>query len=190
MSETSRHRRWSALLASLCETDYQIAIAVTGGGTGSLTLCFARPGASRNFVDAAIPYSRASAVAYLGEPLGGPSASVEVAGQIARQACQRADRLSDRSVVNPVGIGLVAALPTEPPAPAEHRIHAAMFAADKLTTWSVRLPDQGMSRSTAELAADELVFRAIADLIGFESNEAFFRAAGLSVETDANDGRT
>ena len=68
------------------------------------------------FVEAVIPYSHAALTDYLGCPPSDSSASGPVAKQLASVALERAGRLRDEHAdsIQPVGIALVAALPTTP----------------------------------------------------------------------------
>lgn len=92
----------------------QIAIVVTGGGTGVIGDCFGRSGASTNFVHAAVPYSRGS----LAELIGGAPrqcVSAVVAAEMAKAAYRLADRWSDRPATPRLGIAMTACLPTQTP---------------------------------------------------------------------------
>jgi nicotinamide mononucleotide (NMN) deamidase PncC len=159
--DSSRDR----LFEKLARQPIQIAMVCTGGGSGAIASCFRRAGASRNFVDAAIPYSRAASEAYLGVGPADSRASLEFAQQLAAAALARAVRFGENDSSAPVGIALVAALPTEPPSDVEERIHVALHRAGDQQCWSENL-DKGMhSRESAEAIADQMVFQAIAYLV-------------------------
>lgn len=174
---------WQSLLESLADSDHRISLVVTGGGSGAIGHCFRRAGASRNFVDAAIPYSRAAVAEYLGCPPDDSSASSAVARQLASAALQRAIRLDDApaSAVHAAGIALVAALPTTPPRRGQDRIHVVLQTAQQGVLWSLELAKGAHTREEAETIADEMVFRAISELIGHAGNDSFLQDAGLDV---------
>ena len=163
MSETNPS--WDKLFESLVVTPFQVALVVTGGGTGAVERCFRRPGASGNFVEAVIPYSRAASQEYLGQPPAGPYASEEFARQLAELAFHRASRLSDREQSVPVGISLAAALPTNRADTTEQRIHVALHTVNQQRCWSESWSKGSHTRVSAEALADQMVYRAINALI-------------------------
>ena len=65
-------------------------MVLTGGGSGVISRCLRRPGASLNFVEAVMPYSRQATQQYLGvEPSEG-YASAQTAKALAQTAQRRA----------------------------------------------------------------------------------------------------
>ena len=157
----SDRSNWEHLFARLTETPLQIALVCTGGGAGAVSRCFRRSGASRNFVDAAIPYSMRASAAYLGDAPAESRASAEFASQLASRAYSRATRLSDCDQGVPIGLALVAALPTVPVNQTEERIHVALHRQQDQQCWSERLRKGEHSRESAESIADEMLFGAI-----------------------------
>lgn len=156
---------FSELMRQLCQTRWQIAMVVTGGGTGAIAKCLRRSGASINFIEAFVPYSHASVIDYLGEPLRAGHADLSTAMQLASVAMRRAGELGSGKAGDAVGIALVAALPTEPPRDHVDRIHVAIETANDAKTWSRELTDRAYIREEAEAIADALVFAAIAFLM-------------------------
>ncbi len=152
-------------MEALGRTKIQIAIVCTGGGSGAIARCFRRAGASRHFVDAAIPYSRAAAFEYLGTKPAGPAASSTFASQLASVALQRAVRFSDRDQVDAVGLALVAALPTEPIRDDQQQIHVAVHSKQDHRCWSRTWKQGEHTRASAESVADEMIYRALAELV-------------------------
>jgi hypothetical protein len=183
--------RWNRLLDDLRRSPMGVALVAAGGGSGAIGRCFRRPGASETFVEAAIPYSRASMRDYLGEAVAGPSASAETACQLAARACRRAGRLDDHLPTGgepprgdrlAVGISLVAALPTLGPGPGRYSIHAAVQTPTAASRWSLSLEGGRWTRSEAETVADELIFRALASLVAGHDNDSFFQRAALEFD--------
>lgn len=175
----------------------RISLVVTGGGSGALKHCFRRAGASRVFIEAVIPYSHAALTDYLGRPPSDSSASGPVAKQLARVALERSRRLQDEHVdsFQPVGVALVAALPTTPRRRGRDRIHVALLTQDSFppqellrpqergVLWSLELTKDAYSREQAESIADEMIRCALTKLVKSEPDDSFFRAAGLSLKT-------
>lgn len=171
-SVNETERAWQNVLERLRGTERSIAIVVTGGGAGVLGHCFRREGASQNFMDAAIPYSRAALKHYLGEPPCDASVSPAVAKQLARAAWNRARQLQDKKVEPDsesddaaVGIAMTAALPTTPPRGEDHRIHVALHTSTRGVCWSVVLSGDQWTRPAAESITDAIVLTALADLV-------------------------
>lgn len=156
---------WEPLLEQLRGRPIQIAMVCTGGGAGAISRCFRRSGASTNFVEAIIPYSRAASAEYLGKPAPPSRASRQFAEQLAEVARTRAARLSDRAPELAVGLALVAALPTSDDRGVEQRIHVAINRTTHRQTWSEHWPAGEHNRQSAEDLADAMVFRAIASLL-------------------------
>lgn len=196
MEETNRVKD---LFDRLSQTQAQIALVVSGGGSGAVAACFRRSGASKNFVEAAIPYSRKAMFDYLGcQPIG-PSASRETAQQLARSAHRRAlassipnTIVNDYEVQNTVrqstgsasnekqdladravGLALVAALPTVPPRDHVHQAHVAIHCQVLSRAWSQTLDLANLTardpdlRSQAESIADQMIYRALGEIIDF-----------------------
>ncbi len=143
------------------QTRWKIALVVTGGGSGAIAKCFRRSGASRNFVEAVIPYSHAALADYLNGPPVAGHADLSTATQIASVAFDRAVKVGGGDPKDAVGIALVAALPTDPPRDHIHRIHVALHADSLRQTWSCELTDRTYTRQQAEDIADAMVLAAI-----------------------------
>ncbi len=154
---------WARLFDKLAEQPIQIALVCTGGGSGAIARCFRRSGASKNFVEGAIPYSRAASDEYLGREFHGSRASKEFADQLAEAAYERAARLSDIRSPVATGIALVAALPTLAATDIKHQIHVALHHHDGQRCWSHEFEKSSDSRESGEEVADEMVFQAIQD---------------------------
>ena len=178
VSTPESHRR--RILESLRGSNSRIALVVTGGGSGALSQCFRRSGASDNFIEAAIPYSRAALTEYLGCQPSGSSASAATAKQLASVALRRAARLGDGEgdARVPTGIALAAALPTTPKRRGSDRIHVAMRVQNRGVLLSVELAKETHDRESAERVADELVFCVLAELCGQPMEVALQRQLG------------
>ncbi len=176
------------MLRALGVSRRRIALVLTGGGAGTIGRCFRREGASRSFVEAVIPYSRAAVAEYLGRDPAAASASDSVARQLAAVAFARANRLGDDLMASDAadstetaGVALVAALPTTPPRRGDDRIHVVLHTSSGGVLWSLELPKHAHTRESAETIADEMVYAALAELIGSEPNQRFFDDAGVDL---------
>lgn len=184
MMNWTAEAQWRELFDQLHASPLAIALVAAGGGSGAISRCFQREGASRTFVEAVIPYSRASMAEYAGTPLAGGSASEQAAAQLAAVARGRAERLCDVDAGNhrAVGIALVAALPTLPPRRGADRIHVALNSTDVTRRWSLNLVKDSCTRPVAEMISDEMIFMALARCTKQIDADRFFRDAGLTLE--------
>ena len=176
--------RRQAILAQIAGTSWQISLVATGGGSGMLRHCFARSGASKNFVEGIIPYARNSLVEYLGDSPDFAFASAEAAGQLAAIAFDRAQRLTDIEG-EPAGISLAAALPTIPERQGSESIHTSLHTKNKTVIWSVELPKSRYSRAFAEAICEEMMLLALSNLVANDDAEIdverFLKESGLKV---------
>ena len=158
----------SDILSTLAKTPWKVAIVLTGGGTGVIGRCFARSGASTNFIEGLVPYSREAVIDYLGKRLSGSSASVEASEQLAQKAYERAQRLSPSDGCDSnsayAGLALVAALPTTPPRRGSDRIHVSLITASAGKTWTIELPRGEHTRKSSEEVAEQLALIGLASL--------------------------
>ncbi|TWT54746.1 hypothetical protein Pla22_23980 [Rubripirellula amarantea] len=157
---------WKSLTKRLSQTDWQIALVVSGGGIGAIERCMKRAGASVNFVEAVVPYSRASMRDYLGAPMVGKSASKETSIQLAQVAFERAVSFSDIDQGRAVGIALVAAMPTFPARNQTNQIHVAMITMNGCQSRSRELDGQLIDRDDAEEIAEAMVAEMVENLTG------------------------
>ncbi|MGI9469736.1 MAG: CinA family protein [Rubripirellula sp.] len=187
---------WACTLEDLCLSKLQIAMVVTGGGTGAISRCLRRPGASLNFVEAVVPYSRMATQDYLGvEPTEG-YASQQTAIALAQNAHRRAAALSN-TPRHACGIALTATLPTNP-ADSDARltqnccVHVASQCEGIFRGWSLCFVAQPSEREVSESIAEQMFLIALHASLhqhGFpiESDPVqALNAAGLTVTlTDA-----
>lgn len=157
---------WDRVLQNLTQSgSFQISLVATGGGSGALARCFRRAGASRAFVEAAIPYSRPAVAAYLASTPMGSDASIERVEQLAHKAQSRAESFAQLEPPHEtVGIALVAALPTSIPRRGQDRIHVALRSPSRKILWSRELMKGAYDRESAETIADAMLFLALFEL--------------------------
>ena len=160
---------WACILENLCISKIQIAMVITGGGTGAISHCLRRSGASLNFVEAVVPYSRLATQEYLGmEPIEG-YASHQTAKALAKAAHRRAVSLSD-TPHQAFGIALTATLPTEA-ANSDTKlaqnccIHVASQSTDIGRGWSLCFKGQASQRDVSESIAEQLFLNALQDAL-------------------------
>lgn len=186
--------RWTESLGRLSGSDIRVAIVVTGGGSGAISRCFRREGASRSFVEAVIPYSHAALLDYMGRALEDSSTSPATARTLATIARKRArvftdpgDESDERDSGSWAGIALVAALPTSRLRRGEDRIHVALRSDNESTVWTVHLAKEAHTRDSAETVADEMMLRALSELVGAEANDGFFERAGVQLQCERDE---
>ena len=157
---------WDRVLNNLTQSNsFQISLVATGGASGALARCFRRAGASRAFVEAAIPYSRPALAAYLASAPMGSDASSERAEQLAHTAQSRAQSFAQlEPPYETVGIALVAALPTNIPRRGQDRIHVALRSPSRKILWSRELMKGAFDRESSETIADAMLFLALFEL--------------------------
>jgi nicotinamide mononucleotide (NMN) deamidase PncC len=158
---------WESLLEQLSNTKIQIAMVVTGGGTGAISHCLRRPGASLNFVEAVIPYSRMATQLYLGlEPTEG-YASEHTANALAQVAHSRATSLSQKGHRS-FGIALTATLPTKPHGTEANSaqnccVHVVSHNTQIRRGWSLSFTGEQSDRDVAESIAEQMFLIALQD---------------------------
>ena len=171
--------RWDRLLEQLSISEMQIALVVTGGGIGTISHCLRRPGASLNFVEAVVPYSRLATQRYLGfEPTEG-YASQHTATALAQVAHSRATSLSEKDR-RFFGIALTATLPTKPDGAEANSVqnccvHVASHNAQSRRGWSLQFTGEQSDRDIAESIAEQMFLIALHDSL-YQS--------GITVDTD------
>jgi nicotinamide mononucleotide (NMN) deamidase PncC len=150
-------------LQTMTQRPWQIALVISGGGSGAIGSCLARPGASRCFVEAVMPYSRRAMNDYLGQRPTCPSASVQMARLMAERALVRAAELSDVPDATPVGVAMTCALPTIPPRDHVNQIHVAIASHDIAKDWSRALGPEVETRERAETIANEMLLQTLTE---------------------------
>jgi len=154
---------WQQAFDSLDAVNASVSLVMTGGGTGAVTRCFARPGASKHFIEAVVPYSRRAVTDYLGTKIATRSVSRETVVKLANKAMERARELADEPTHNPVGIALTAALPTQPPRDHQEEIYVALESERRSTMLWVSLSGGHFDRDMAEKIAEAMIWHAIVD---------------------------
>jgi hypothetical protein len=155
-------------LQMMTQRPWQIALVISGGGSGAIGSCLAKPGASRHFVEAVVPYSRRAMNNYLGQQPTCASASIEMARLMAERALVRAAELSDFPDAIPVGVAMTCALPTIPPRDHVNQIHVAIASLDIAKDWSRLLgPEvagpEVATRERAEAIAEEMLLQTLTE---------------------------
>ena len=167
--------QWERTLKNIATTRLQIAMVITGGGTGAVSRCFRRSGASINFLEAVVPYSRLSTHQYLGrEPTEGYAAP-KTAQALAEVAYCRANSQGDRPE-QAMGISLTASLPThttiadaaDVKSAVAHNassqnacIHVASHGVRDQRIWSLRFPIDTYNREASEAIAEQMFLIAL-----------------------------
>jgi hypothetical protein len=146
---------WQQLISALHASGRKVALAITGGGSGSVGELLRVPGGSRLLIEAQVPYDALALATFLGfAPEQACSADTAIA--MARNARARAARLVPASA-DLIGLGATAALVSDRPRRGEHRFHIA-FADSARIAHCTGVMAKGRRDRAAE---EDLVSRAI-----------------------------
>ncbi|MGB1706702.1 MAG: hypothetical protein ACPHF4_02635 [Rubripirellula sp.] len=170
---------WVSILEKLCGSRIQISMVLTGGGTGAISHCLRRSGASLNFLEAVVPYSRTATQEYLGFKPREGYASPRTAKALAQTAHRRAASLSEKPHLV-FGIALTAALPTnasnpEPSSSQDCQIHVASKSPHTCRGWSLYFAGHPSEREVSEAIADQMFLIAIQNAL---------QQSGLAIDSD------
>lgn len=153
------------LIQSIHNSDQQFVLAITGGGSGSITELLTTPGGSRSILEAVVPYSSNSLSDWIGATPD-QHCSEKTARQMAMAAFERARKLTEPSDANKlVGIGCTASLVSDRSKKGAHRIHVAYQTAEKTVSESVELQKGYRDRLGEEAVTSAMILKAMADAI-------------------------
>jgi nicotinamide mononucleotide (NMN) deamidase PncC len=146
---------WHQLISALHGSGRKAALAITGGGSGSIGELLRVPGGSRLLIEAQVPYDERALATFLGfAPEQACSSDTAIA--MARSVRARAARLVPAGT-DVVGLGATAALVSDRPRKGEHRFHIAFADAARTAHCTGVLAKGRRDRGTEE----DLVSRAI-----------------------------
>ncbi len=156
-------------------------LAVTGGGSRAIGALLGVPGASRTVLEAVVPYSERSLIAYLG--LAPHNACSErTARQMAMAAWKRARILDPERLV--VGVACTAGLATDRVKLGPRRFWIAAHSAERTVVYGLELGPVQRSRSEEEDLAAERIIAVLAEMLGVRpfpyANRAIDDATGDS----------
>jgi hypothetical protein len=155
------------LVQQIHDTATRIVLAITGGGSRAVSDLLEVPGASRTLLEAQIPYSAQSIIAFLG------ARPDEYCSQRTARALAMAAFLRAREFHQPddqlAGLSCTAGLATDRPRRGPHRAHLALQTASLTATWSLELLKDRRSRSEEERLVGRLLLNAIAEACGLTS---------------------
>jgi hypothetical protein len=152
-------------------------IAVTGGGSGAISVLLQTPGASRTILEAVVPYSFAALVDWIGAKPE-QACSAATARAMAMAAFMRARELApDAAQETWLGVGATASLATDRPKRGERRGHLAYHRYD--VTWESHysLDELPASRAGDEEVAAEQTLAAVAKGCGLACATAELKPA-------------
>jgi nicotinamide mononucleotide (NMN) deamidase PncC len=147
------------LVAKIHSGDYQLALAVTGGGASAVARLLSVPGGSRTLLEAVVPYAGEALSRWLG---GVPDqfCSARTARAMAMQAFCKVRDIADPT--RPLlGVGCTASLVSAQPKKGPHRIHVATQSLSQTCEFTRTLAKGERSRADEEHLAGELVLLAI-----------------------------
>jgi hypothetical protein len=147
-----------------------MVIALTGGGSGTLSALLQTPGASRSVLEAVVPYSLASLVEWIG---GQPdqACSAPTARAMAMASFMRARELApDADVKQLLGVGCTVSLATDRPKRGSRRGHLAFQRYDRTFEARFTLDELPPNRADDEQIAAEHILAGVAK--GCDRSEA------------------
>ena len=171
------HEDW---VSSLNESPWQIALALTGGGSLAISDFLRQPGGSATILEATVPYARRALTDFLGQDREA-ACSVGTARAMAERAYERATRIA-RGKENVAGVGCTASLVTAVPKHGPHRIHVALRTDNELNVRTLVLNKGERTRDQEERIAADLILQSLAALTDREIVVALL--PGESIEID------
>lgn len=146
-------------------------IALAGGGSQALADLLKQPGASSTILEAIVPYSGSAMVNFLGRAPD-QACSALTARQMAMQAWQRARQLSSKQADTLFGLGLTAALTTQPQRKGSDRCYIALQTLTETLELAIdfTLPASAQLRQQQENLCTEQALGLLGHLIGRETS--------------------
>ena len=150
-----------SLIKQIHDSDWQLVVALSGGGSGFLSELLQVPGASRTVLDASVPY--------------GLQALIDLVGSQPKQACSREtaicmamwalDRASTLSFDNTVllGVGITCSIVSDRPKQGDHRCHIAIVSGTVVRLTSIELEKGLRHRSEEEQVVVQAAMLSLAE---------------------------
>jgi len=163
---------WTHLVTDIHATDFQIVLAVTGGGSKAISQLLEVAGASRTVIEATVPYSLPALANYLG---GSPdqACAEPTARAMAMTAWKRAsDQMPDTDPYQLLGVGATASLATDRDKRGAHRVHVAIQSATRTSSYYLPLTKGRRDRKKEQWLAAKLILLAVGDGCEVESSTA------------------
>jgi nicotinamide mononucleotide (NMN) deamidase PncC len=145
------------LIEQIHNAECHFEIAVTGGGSSTVSHLLAIPGASRSLLNAVVPYSESSLRHYLGTSPH-QACSESTARMLATRAFHNARQLCSTRVI---GIGATAALQTDRTRRGDDQIYVAVQSEENTRVYSLQL-DKNKTREQQEAECAQLIIEVIA----------------------------
>lgn len=177
---------WQRLIAAIHDAPVQCVVVVTGGGSSAISDLLIVPGGSRTLLDAAVPYSAAALIHWLGGKQPEQFCSEETALAMAAVALERADRLAaevppDDAGRRLVGISCTAALVSDRPKRGDHRSHIALQTANESIAITLSLSKGARDRPGEERVVGHLILQQLARCGGLHEIPALELLPGESI---------
>jgi hypothetical protein len=162
---------WQSVATKIHASGKQLVIAVTGGGSGAISMLLQTPGASRTILEAIVPYSFAALVDWIGATLE-QACSEATARAMAMAALLRARTLAPTSDPDSlIGVGATASLATDREKRGERRIHLAIQSAFDTWVGSFSLCEVKPNRADDEQAATTFLLWHVAGACGVDAKK-------------------
>ena len=156
------------LVRQIHDSPVRIVLAVSGGGTRSVSALAEVAGASRTLLEAVVPYSSAAMIQWLG---GRPDqfCAPSTTRRMAMAAMFRADALADPDATSMAGVACTAGLASDRPKLGPHRVHVSIQTIDLTVSQSLLLEKGLRDREQEEEIVARLVLNAVAEACGVEN---------------------
>ncbi len=159
-------------IVEIHNSNVQFVLAVSGGGTETISRLLTTPGASRSILEAIVPYSDKAMERFLGMTPE-QACSERNARAMAMAAYLRAIQMSPASNSKTVaGIACTAALATDRPRRGSHQVYIALQTNTLTRSLSLTLKKGLRSREEEECVASNLLLLAICELceVSYDGN--------------------
>ena len=154
------------LIQAIHDHPMRTLLVATGAGAQALADLLAVGGASRTLIEGLIPYSPAACDDFLGRTPEHYTAAA-TARLLAGCAYARARRLEGAAPLL-AGLACTAAIASDRPKRGDHRAHVAIWRAQRLVEWELRLEKGARDRAGEEALASALILNALADACGLD----------------------
>lgn len=156
------------LVRRIHATPTQFVLVVTGGGSAAISALLQVPGGSRTLLEAVVPYSSASLVAWLGHA---PEhfCHDRTARAMAMVAEQRARRYANPDPAGErclCGLGCTASLASDRPKHGPHRVHVALQTKSLTICHTLELLKGRRTRRREEATAAAMILNLLAEACG------------------------
>jgi len=178
------------LVQQIHDSPLRLVLAVTGGGSQTVSMLQTAPGASRTLLEAVVPYA-ATALAEFLDSTPEQACSEATARAMAMTAFLRALQLApDDYPFYLMGVGCTASLASDRPKRGAHRVHVAVQTARSTSVAYLQFDAEHRTRADEESLTADIILNAIygaAACLGETSESVLPAGCGLELPTLENE---